>query len=317
MKNKVFFFRKTLKAILWVGISFVLIFIFIALLIQIPVIQKRVIYYACLFISSKTHTSVNIRKINILFPKSVDIEGLFLDDLKKDTLLYTGRAKVNIAFRGLFHHEVHIISFALEDANLNLDRSETDSLFNYNFLLTAFADTAKQVKTKPDNISTWTFRIDHVNVKNIRLHFKDSYGGMYIAAVIRNLNLKMDKINLTQSIFNIDELSVEGIGANVLLNKFVNTKEKKPDSILPQITARNIQIKDLSISYVDSIVNQSVLADIKVFNLKEASVDLQNQKITSDNIYLSKSKIHYTTTNSALPADTTIAVTNTITAKND
>ena len=317
MGKKGGFFRKTLKVILWVGISFVLIFIIIALLIQIPVIQKKVIDYACLFISSKTHTRVNIRKINILFPKSVDIEGLFLDDLTKDTLIYTGRAKVNIAFRGLSHREVHIISFTLEEVKLNIGRNKTDSLFNYNFLLTAFADTAIQVKTEPDKISPWTFMIDHVNVKNLRLHYKDNYGGMQVAAVISNLNLKMDKINLTQSIFNIDELSVEGVGANVLLNKFINTKEKKPGSILPQISARNIQMKDLNISYVDSIDNQSVLADIKMFKLKEASVDLQNQILKSDNISLSKSKIRYTTTRSALPTDTTIAVTNTITAKNN
>ena len=113
--NKVvFFLKKTLKAILWVVISFVLIFIIIAVLIQIPAIQSKLTNYATSFISGKTHTRVSIKKINISFPKSVVIEGLYLEDIKKDTLLYAGEVKVNIAFKDLFNHKIHISSLALE-----------------------------------------------------------------------------------------------------------------------------------------------------------------------------------------------------------
>ena len=177
MKEKVLFFKKTLKVILWVIISTVLILIIIGLLIRIPAIQKKVADYATSFISSKTHTVVEIKKISITFLKSIAIEGLYLDDIKKDTLLYTGRAKVNISFKDLFHHELHIVSFTLEKTKLNLNRTVTDSLFNYNFLLTAFADTARQVKAEPGKKSKWTFRIDHASAKNIRLHYYDDYGG--------------------------------------------------------------------------------------------------------------------------------------------
>ena len=149
MNKGVSFLKRTLKAILWVVISFVLIFIIIAVLIQIPAIQTKITNYATSFISSKTHTSVGIKKISISFPKSVVIKGLYLDDIKKDTLLYAGQTIVNIAFRDLFNHKIHISSFALEEANLNLNRIETDSLFNYNFLLTAFSDTINQKKAEP------------------------------------------------------------------------------------------------------------------------------------------------------------------------
>src|ERR1035437_4401904 len=89
------FFRKSLKVIAWVISGSVLFFFILALLIQIPAIQTKIIHYATSFVSNKTHTRVEIKHVSISFPKSVVIEGLYLEDLKKDTLLYAGKAKVN------------------------------------------------------------------------------------------------------------------------------------------------------------------------------------------------------------------------------
>jgi hypothetical protein len=311
------FLKKIFKAILWFVISVVFTFIIVGLLIRIPAIQKKVTDYATSFISTKTHTRVEIKKIRIAFLKSIAIEGLYLEDIKKDTLLYTGKAKANISFKDLFNHELHVISFTLVDANLKLNRIGTDSLFNYNFLLTAFADTAGQVKAGPEKKSKWTFRIDQVTVKNTRLHYNDDYGGTNVNVVLNNLHLKIDKTDLALFIFKIDELLIDGLNANVMINKSVKTQEKKSDSILPVIEANKIQISNTVISYGDSIGKHSVIADIKVFKLTDASAELKKQIITSGNLYLSKSEIHYITVNPELSSDTTIAVTNAPTEKSD
>ena len=317
MNKMVSFFKKTLKAILWVVISFVLIFIIIAVLIQISAIQTKITNYATSFISSKTHTRVDIKKISISFPKSVVIKGLYLEDIKKDTLLCVGEAKVNIAFRDLFNHKIHISSFVLEEVKLNLNRIKTDSLFNYNFLFTAFSDTTKQKKIEPEKNSKWTFSLDIVSIKNIQLHYNDDYGGTNVAAVLKNLKLKMDQIDLVQSIYNIDELLIESLNANVLIKKFAKTKEKKSNSVLPGITANKIQINNTNLSYGDSIGKQSIIAGINRLKLKDASIDLQKQIVTLDNLYLSKGEIHYNTCDTELSSDTIVAVTNTTTEKSD
>jgi hypothetical protein len=317
MKKKVLFLKKTLKAILWFIISFVLVLIIVGLLIRIPAIQTKAAEYATSFVSNKTHTRVEVKKIRISFLKSLTVEGLFLDDINKDTLLYAGLAKVNISFKDLFRHEIHILSFALEEANLNLNRTETDSLFNFNFLLSSFADTSRQVKYKPANKSDWKFRIDRVSVKSIRLHYMDEYDGMYADAVLNNLNLKMDQINPAQSVYNIDELLVDGLNANVVINKFVKPTDKKTESVLPEITAKKIQITNSNINYGDSIVKQSVRASINTFNIRDASFDLQNQIVSSDNVYLSESEILFSKSVPELSSLQTIAVTDPSPGKSD
>ena len=75
----------------------VIIFEIIAALIQVPGVQKKIVNYATSFVSGKTRTKAEIKNIRISFPKSVVIEGLYFEDLKKDTLVYAEKAKVNMS----------------------------------------------------------------------------------------------------------------------------------------------------------------------------------------------------------------------------
>jgi len=181
--------KKMLKAILWVVGVFVFLFVLVALIIQIPAVQNKIVHAATSFVSDKTHTRVEIKNVSISFPKSVVIEGLYLEDLKKDTLIYAGKIKANVSLYNLLFSKININSIALENLNLNAYSTKTDSLFNYNFLITAFADTTKQNTAKPKTPSKWTFSIDKVNLENIRLRYDDEYGGTNVSASLGKLKL--------------------------------------------------------------------------------------------------------------------------------
>lgn len=298
--------RKILKAILWVAAILVLLFIVIAALIQIPAIQNKIVNFATTFVSNKTHTRVEIKNIGISFPKSVVIEGLFLEDIQKDTLLYAGSAKINIALYDLLSSQINISSFALENATINLYSTETDSLFNYNFLLTAFSNTTTQAKTDSDTASKWTINIGKVSLKQIRLRYDDEFGGMNVTAVLRDLDLKMDKIDIAKSIYNIDELQIESLKAIVEMKNSAKVDTENPESILPLFTAKNIQINNSEIAYADEVSKQSVLAAINQFQIKDASADLQKELISLDELSLSKSKIEFNTIDTTYAVDTTM-----------
>ncbi|HZK61084.1 MAG TPA: hypothetical protein VFC41_03345, partial [Anaerovoracaceae bacterium] len=243
--------KKTLKAILWVALFLVLLFVIIAALIQIPAIQNKIVHFATTFISNKTHTRIEIKNISISFPKSVDIEGLFLEDTQKDTLLFAGKAKINIALYDLISIKIAISTFALENANINLYSTDTDSLFNYSFLLKAFSDTTSRTKTNPRSASKWTFSINKVSLKNIRLRYDDEFGGVSVTAVLRDLELKMDKIDIAKSIYSIDELLVESLNANVQMKKLANADTAISTTTSNwKVTAKSIVLDDNSLTYL-------------------------------------------------------------------
>jgi len=158
-------FKKILKTFIWIVSIGVIIFILIAVIIQIPSIQTRIVHFATTYVSKKTHTKVEIRRVSISFPKSVVVEGIYLEDRNKDTLIYASKAKVNIALYYLLKSKIVVNSLALDDASLNLHSTKTDSLFNYNFLITAFSNSTKQATTAPQTSSKWTFSIDQVSLK--------------------------------------------------------------------------------------------------------------------------------------------------------
>lgn len=282
----------------------VLFFVIIAVLIQIPAIQNTIVHYAANFISNRTHTRVEIKNISISIPKSIVVEGIYLEDMQKDTLLFVGKARVNMALYGLLSNKISLSSVVLENANINLYSTETDSLFNYNFLLKAFSDTTTKVNTTAETASKWTFNVNKVSLKHIKFRYHDVFGGMKVTAGLTKLELRMDEIDIAHSIYSVDRLLVESLKANVHIKKPVVAADKKPESILPIIMAKNIQINNSDIAYFNSVSRQSVIAAINQFEIKNGLADLQNNLISVDRLALSKSNIAYNTIDTTYYADT-------------
>jgi hypothetical protein len=302
------FLNKSLKVIAWVISGFVLFFLILALLIQIPAIQTKIIHYATSFVSNKTHTRVEIKHVSISFPKSIVIEGLYLEDLKKDTLVYAGKAKVNMALYDLLSSKIAINAFDLNDATINLHSTKTDSVFNYNFLLTAFSDTTVQVKVDTVKVSKWKFSINNVSLTNVRFTYNDEFGGMNVFATLKNSEITVDKLDLGKSIYQFDKLSLDGLTANVLMKESGNTPNNNSKSISPKIGAKTLQLNNSMVSYADSVGYLSVISVIDQCKLENASIDLQKQLLMSDYVYLSQSKIQYHTFTPELPSDTKMVV---------
>jgi hypothetical protein len=288
--------KRTLKTILWVIVVFVFLFLSVAGIIQIPAIQAKIVLAATNFVSSKTHTRVEIKKVSISFPKSLVIEGLFLDDLSKDTLIYAGKAKVNVVFKDLLFNKICINNIELEDLKLNVHNTKNDSLFNYNFLLIAFADTTNIDSIQSKTPSAWTFTLDQISLKNIQLRYNDEFGGMNLNASLEKLEMKLNEINFQKSIYAIDDLLVENLKANLLIIKSSQTIDVNSRSVLPTILANTIQINNSSVNFIDSINNQSVRTAIQRFELKKGTVNLQKEIVNADKIYLSESEILYKST---------------------
>jgi len=292
--------KKTLKAILWVVGIFILLFIILAILIQFPSIQTRIVQSATSFVSGKTHTRVEIKNVSISFPKTVVLKSLYLEDLQKDTLIYAGETKVNITLSDLLFSKIDVSSFALKDVTLHLNRTSTDSLYNFNFLLKAFADTTKKAVTVPNKPSKWKFNVDKISITDIRIHFDDEYGGINAAVKLKKLKLTVDKIDFLKSNYKIDDLLVDGILGTVRMKESKSKKQINKTGISPAISASTIRIINSTVSYNDLVGKQSVIAAINELDLKTASVDLEKESVSLDRITLSKSKISYHTTESSV-----------------
>lgn len=300
-------FKTFLKTFGWMVIIIVSIFVLIAVIIQIPAVQNKIVRYATSLVSNKTHTKVEISHVSISFPKSVVIEGLYMEDLNKDTLLFAGKAKVNMLLYGLLTNKITINSLDLEDATVRLYSTKTDPLFNYNFLLTAFSDTTNKVVADSSAQSKWKFSLDDVSLKNIRFRFNDEYAGIDVSATLKKSEFGVDGIDLRKSDYQMDELFLEGLTTNVIRKASGNTQESQSENILPRISAQSIQMNNSTVSYTDSISNLSVVSIIDESELADVSIDLQTELLNVGPVNLRKSQIRYHDFASEMPLDSAIS----------
>jgi len=285
--------KRIVRVALWVALGFVMLFILVALLIQIPSVQNKMVDYAASFVNSKTNTRVEIKNAGISFPNALVLEGIYLEDTQTDTLFYAEMVKVNIALYDLFSSKINISSFALEDATINLYSTKTEKLFNYNYLITSFSDTTKQADKKPPAPAKWTFSLDKAKLTNVKFTYNDVYGGMSVFAAIANSDIRVMEIAPKKSLYAFNELSLNGLTVDVQRIEPVGIQKKNQKKTLPKVSAKKLQINNSSATYADSVNFLSVISVIDQLGLAYASIDIQQEQLIFDRLNLAKSDIHY------------------------
>jgi hypothetical protein len=302
---------RAVKIALLVVAALALLFILLAVLIQVPAIQSSIVHRVTKEVSDKTGTTVRIDKVRIAFPKTVVVRGIFLDDLQQDTLLSAGSIKVNIALRELLFKKINVNSFALEDVTLNLSRDPNDSLFNYYFLIAAFTDTT----APPPEPSSWSFSIDRLNLDNIHARYDDRYGGMDFTLALQRLRLGMDGFGPGETEHQINRLVIDGLQGDVVMAQGAGSSGKSvaaengaagstPDTassasddameLLPKVSVKRLAINGSSLSYKDLVSQLTARADLDQFELTNGAVDLENETVTLEKLLLAESRFHLT-----------------------
>ncbi len=254
------YLKKALKITFRIAVGFILLFILLASLLQIPAIQSGIVHRLTTAVSDKTGTIVRIDKVRIAFPKSVVVKGLFLDDLQQDTLLAATSIRVNIALRELLFRRINVNRIALEEVSIHLDRNPNDSLFNYYFLIAAFTDTtAHQARST----SPWNFSIDRVNLENIHVRYDDRYSGIDAELALQRLRLRLGGFDPGETEHNVDRLDIYGLQADLVMTE-------------PR----------------DRVSQQLARVNLGRLDLDNAMVNLEQETVTLEKLLLAESGFH-------------------------
>ncbi|MEP5941997.1 hypothetical protein, partial [Maribacter dokdonensis] len=81
MANENLKFKKYLKRIGKILLGLILLFFVLVLLVRTPWAQNAIVSKVTNYISSKTHTKVEVGKLYITFSGDIQIEGVYLEDV--------------------------------------------------------------------------------------------------------------------------------------------------------------------------------------------------------------------------------------------
>ncbi|HEX8316228.1 MAG TPA: AsmA family protein, partial [Flavisolibacter sp.] len=139
--------RIFLKTLLFLFLFIILLF----LLILTPPVQRFLTTRVENYLEKKLQTRVDIGRIGFGLSGNVHLDNVYIEDKTKDTLVYGGTIKANIAFMKLFSNEIEVKEIELQNITAKIKRVLPDTTFNYQFIVDAFVtDQAKN----PDTAAT-------------------------------------------------------------------------------------------------------------------------------------------------------------------
>ncbi len=143
------------------------------------------------YFSSKLNTIVTVKGVDIEFFNKLLLEGLYVEDLHHDTLLYLGELKLGIQSFDLDSSRFMLSSIGITNTRFNVVKYKGERELNLQFVIDAF-DTGDIGTTKKTNIPQ--FRCKNIELNNI--YFSYRYENDTIPNVgINYSDMRIKKIN--------------------------------------------------------------------------------------------------------------------------
>lgn len=299
------YLRKTVKIILWVIASVLLLLVSIAIALNIPAVQNFVKDKAITYLKTKTKTEVSLESIRITFPKAVVLNEFYIADLSKDTLLYAEKLQVDISMLALLKNTVEINNLYLKNIRANVNRKNPDTTFNFSFLTDAFMGEQNKPKKEvdADTTSTLKFAIDKVTLEDIGVTYRDDVAGNVAKFHLGKLTTKLKNFDLKNQRYGIKNFAIKDTYLTYLqqkpLTELVQHLTNSVDSAqlekgkLPYIVVDDFNFANVKVNYNDQLTNTNALVNVGILNLNNIAVDLTNNKYTIAKTILNNSLIKF------------------------
>jgi hypothetical protein len=171
--------------------------------LQVSIVQTWVTGKITKELSSKLHTRVTVKRVDFRFFNKLVLEGLMVEDQKKDTLLYAGTARANVNDWFFLKDRISLDYIQLDDAVVNMHR--TDSTWNYQFLVDYFISPEKSTGKKKSVV----LDLKELHFNNIRFNKIDEWVGQNMIASMKKMDLTMDSLVLDNRHIAIRDLYLE------------------------------------------------------------------------------------------------------------
>jgi hypothetical protein len=248
------------------------------------------------FLNKKLKTKLSIGSIDFTLPNYFELNKVYLEDRNRDTLLYGEQLSVRIALLKLISGETDIRKVGLKNIQVNLNRAENDSFFNYQFIADAFAGKKAPEKVSKDT-AAMKLMLRQLNLDRVAFHFRDENAGSFMDAYVQKLDLGLNTFQPDKLRFGINTLAASGIRFSMLTTKPAQGDDdtvKTPDNKL-MLTAKKLQLSDVEVDIQDKISGFNYYNLINKLQVSNAVADLKTEKIKADQFAVSNSAFRIVT----------------------
>ncbi len=244
------------------------------------------------YLHSKLNTNFSIVSIDFHLPNDFELTKVYVEDQHGDSLLYAEKISIRIALFKLISGETDIKRIGLKNTSLTLRRQTYDSLYNYQFILDAFA--GKKTKTISDT-SVTAIRLQRIQLDHVNIHLLDSFGGSNLHASLDTFDASINTFQPDKLQFDANTIIAYGIRFNRLTYRTSNSKTSSaPSENQLIVTAGKIDIHNLLVDIQDQISGLQYANNIHDAAFSKAILDLKKEDIRMDKFSLNRSDIRMT-----------------------
>ena len=211
----------------YVLLSLIGLLLLVFLFINIPLGRRVVKDQVKNYLTKKLNTRIEIGEIDYSLPKWVNIKNIYLEDQNKDTLLFGEELAVDLSMLKLINGNTDIQKVFLKNIIVKVNRSATDSFFNYQFLVDAFAGN-KSTTAIPDTAAL-KLTLAQLIFNNVSLKFNDQNAGSDFNANIKDLDVLLNTFQPDRLKFFIDDFKANGVDFKM------KTYKQKPEIIADKV----------------------------------------------------------------------------------
>lgn len=274
-------------------LSIILLVVLVLLLIQTGPVQnfgrKKIVSY----LQTKLKTRVEIAHLDIDFPKMLVLEGVYIEDRTKDTLIAGKQLKVDIDMLKLLSSEVQINEINLNGITAKIKRQLPDTTFNFQFIVDAFASPTKTPEKK--DTSAMKMAINKIIVDKTRLVYFDVLTGNDVDVYLNHFDTRISTFDPTHLRYDVPSIILNGVRGRINQSKpmLVTAVNTNPDSTKKNeapaylnFTNNKILLSDFDISYSNAVSAMATHMQLKDLNIYPRTIDMKNSIVAIDKIEL-------------------------------
>ncbi|MEO8760548.1 MAG: hypothetical protein ABI388_05170, partial [Bacteroidia bacterium] len=222
-------------------------------LLQLPKVQTYLGKEASSYLSKKLKTKVDIKAVNIDFFKTINLEGVYVQDQHQDTLLYGGKIGCAIKFYSFKTRQLEIDVTELDNITCKLIYYKRTHDLNFQFIADYFAPptTKKDTTTKPS--AEFKLGYGNLNLSNVRFVYQDlDYTD------IPKYGMDVEDIQVNHIFAKFSNIRIEGDSIKVQIND-LSAVEKSGIRIKKLNAAATFSSKGIKADKLLLITNSSYL----------------------------------------------------------
>ncbi len=237
---------KILGRIIGISLEWILIFIIsFCFFIRTSQVQTYLAKIATNYLSTELKTEINISKLSILSLNKIEVEGMLIKDLKKDTIAYISDAFVTLDDINPKHKFI-IKKIDVENSVFKINQNKKTRKFNYDFIIDYFNSPSKS-KSKPLIVELNELHFKNVAFQYDDYKYKNQLWGMdYDHLDIKKINLDIVNISVNEGIIRGDIQQISAIEkSGFILSKF-KCKVK--------VSSKGVYAKNVKVTTPQSII---------------------------------------------------------------